>query len=288
MRRLILLTVFLICSGCLAQNPTQEPVPLLTAVQAMPSQVKAGTFDHEAFSASLKQANADTNLDVPAICRLLAADIANSDVQRSSEQASTFAMVVLYNLLLRKSNTEEDRKLIASTLLTCVDQSRDQNRQNTCIQFVSNSALPTSGLMQFKEIAAKKIADGTAYSNLAIGLAHVAVRDQSVGADAVLAEFFRSPKVTDEAKTKAIFTLQTMRLSDQVLDVVAELLAKTKSDDLKVQIIDASYKMGSRALDREHDTLLALEANTDESQRVQQAAKGALLASPHSAVAGIH
>ena len=82
--------------------------------------------------------------------------------------------------------------------------------------------------------------------------------------------------MSDDAKTRAIFSLQNMQLSDSVLDAVAELLSKTKSDELKLQIIQASPKFGGRAMEREHNTLLALEANLSESEHVRQAAGNAL------------
>jgi HEAT repeat protein len=116
------------------------------------------------------------------------------------------------------------------------------------------------------------------------------MRWPDVHADGVLADFFMSPNVPDTVKTRAIFSLQNLPLSDKVLDAVAELLSKTKSDELKVQIIEVSQKFGGRAVERERNTLLALEANLSESQQVRQAAGSALRAIPqgNAAVPGIH
>jgi hypothetical protein len=155
---------------------------------------------------------------------------------------------------------------------------------------VTDYGMPMSAIAQFRDIAARKIADGTAYPALAVGLSLVAVRWPDVHADVALADFFRSSSVPDTVKARAIFSLQNMRLSDAVLDAIAELLSKTKSDELKVQIIEVSQKLGERALDREHNTLLALEANLSESQQVRQSAESALHSTSqnNATVPGIH
>jgi hypothetical protein len=269
MRHPTFLSIVLASISCVAHTQTPESSSFLTALQNMPSQIRAGTFDQEAFKAS--QALAVTNLDVAAACRLLDADLVDSNPRVSGNAA-----VVLRELTLRKVNTESDRQLVGSALLSCADKSKDHSTQQVCTSFVTDYGIPMSVITQFKDMAARKITDGTAYPWLAVGLSLVARRWPNVNADPVLAEFFRSPSVPDIVKAKAIFSLQNMPLSDAVLDVVAELLSKTKSDELKVQIIQISQKFGGRALEREHNTLLALEANVSESEHVRQAAGNAL------------
>lgn len=282
MRHATLLALLLASSSCFAQTQSAEPASFLTALQNMPEQIRAGTFDQEAFKAS--QAQTDANFDLPAACRLLGADLADSN-----PQVNFWAFASLGNLMRRKSNTEADRQLIGSTLFTCVDRSKESS-QNVCVSLVTDYGIPMSILAQFKDAAARKIADGTAYPALAIGLSLVAARWPDVHADVVLADFFRGQNVLDTVKTRAIFSLQNILLSDAVLDAVAELLSKTKSDELKVQIIEVSQKWGGRALEREHNTLLALEANLSESHQVRQAAANALRAIPQGSatVPGIH
>jgi hypothetical protein len=236
----------------------------------MPSQIRAGTFDQEAFKASLAEAQKDANLDVAAASRLLEADLADSN-----SGVNFWAYASLGDLMRRKSNTDGDRQILGSTLFTCIDRSKESS-QNVCVSLVTDYGIPMSILAQFKDAAARKIADGTAYPALAVGLGLLSTRRQIVNADAVLADFFSSPRVPDTVKAKAIFSLQNMPLSDQVLDAVAELLSKTKSDELKLQIIQASQKFGGHAMEREHNTLLALEANLSESEHVRQAAGNAL------------
>jgi hypothetical protein len=264
------LAIALASVSCFAQSPAPQHASFLTALQNMPSQIRAGTFDQQAFDASQAEAVADANLDVDAACRLLEADLADSN-----SGVNFWAYASLGNLMRRKSNSDGDRQILASTLFTCVDKSKESS-QNVCVSLVTDYGIPISILTQFKDAAARKIADGTAYPALAVGLGLLAARRQIVNADAVLADFFSSPSVTDTVKAKAIFSLQNMQLSDPVLDSVAELLSKTKNDDLKVQIIQASQKFGGRAMEREHNTLLALEANLSESEQVRWAAGNAL------------
>jgi hypothetical protein len=284
MRRSTLLAFVLASSSCFAQTQSAEPSSFLAALQNMPAQIRAGTFDQEAFNASQAQAEADANFDVPAACRLLEADLADSNVKVNS-----LAFVSLANLMRRKSNTDGDRQILASTLLSGVDKCKESS-QPVCVSLVTDYGMPVSAIVQFRDIAARKIADGTAYPALAVGLSLVAMRWPDVHADGVLADFFMSPNVPDTVKTRAIFSLQNLPLSDKVLDAVAELLSKTKSDELKVQIIEVSQKFGGRAVERERNTLLALEANLSESQQVRQAAGSALRAIPqgNAAVPGIH
>lgn len=285
MRHPTFLSIVLASISCVAQSQSSDTSSFLTALQNMPSQIRAGTFDQEAFKASQALADTDANLDVAAACRLLDADLVDSNPRVSGNAA-----VVLHELTLRKINTESDRQLVASTLLSCADKSKDQNTQNVCTTFVTDYGIPMSVITQFKDVAARKITDGTAFPWLAVGLSLVASRWPNVDADPVLAEFFRSPSVPDTVKAKAIFSLQNVPLSDRVLDAVAELLSKTKSDELKLQIIQVSQKFGGRAMEREHNTLLALEANLSESEHVRQAAGYALRASPQTDTAnpGIH
>jgi len=270
MRHPTFLAIVLISIRCVAQTQTPESSSFLTNLQNMPSQIRTGTFDSQAFRASEAQAETDVNLDLRAICRLLEADLADSNLQVSSQAAA-----VLGGLVRRNGNTEADRQLLVSTVLSCLDKSKDQGTQLVCSTQIGYR-MPMSAIVQFKDLAARKIADGTAYSALAVGLALLARSWPNVNIDPVLAEFFRSPSVSDDAKTRAIFSLQNMQLSDSVLDAVAELLSKTKSDELKLQIIQASPKFGGRAMEREHNTLLALEANLSESEHVRQAAGNAL------------
>jgi hypothetical protein len=263
--------VFALASvGCFAQSQALKPTAFLTILQNMPSQIRAGTFDQEAFKASLAEAQKDANLDVAAASRLLEADLADSN-----SGVNFWAYASLGDLMRRKSNTDGDRQILGSTLFTCIDRSKESS-QNVCVSLVTDYGIPMSILAQFKDAAARKIADGTAYPALAVGLGLLSTRRQIVNADAVLADFFSSPRVPDTVKAKAIFSLQNMPLSDQVLDAVAELLSKTKSDELKLQIIQASQKFGGHAMEREHNTLLALEANLSESEHVRQAAGSAL------------
>jgi len=276
MRHLTFLAI-LLAASCVAQSQAPEAAPFLTAIENMPSQIRARTFDHEAFNASLALAITDANLDLAAVCHLLEADLADSN-----PQVNTLAAVSLSNLMRRKSNTEGDRQLLASIFLSCIDKSKDPNLQQVCVTFGTDYGMPMSAIAKFKDIAAKKIADGTAYPALAVGLGLVAAKGLNMNAGGVLADFFSSTKVSDTAKTKALFSIQNLTLSDQVLDAVAELLSKTKNDELKVQIIQASQKFGRRALEREHNTLLALEANLSESENVRGAAGNALRATPQS------
>ncbi len=266
MRHSTLLALLMASSSCFAQTQGSEPTPFLTALQNMPAQIRAGIFDQEAFKASQAQAVTDAKPDLPAACHLLEADLAGSN-----SQVSFWAFALLGDLMRRKSNTDGDRQILASTLLPCVDKSRESS-QTVCVSLVTDYEMPMSAIAQFRDIAARKIAAGTAYPALAVGLSLVAMRWPDVHADGVLADFFSSPNVPETVKTRAIFSLQNMPLSDAVLDAVAELLSKTKSDELKVQIIEVSQKLGTRALEREHNTLLALEANLSESQQVRQAA----------------
>jgi hypothetical protein len=284
MRHSTLLASLLASSSCFAQMQGSAPSAFLTVLQNMPSQVRAGTFDQEAFTASLAPVVTDASLDVPAACRLLEADLADSNVKVNS-----LAFISLGNLMRRKSNTDGDRQILASTMLSCVDKSKESS-QPVCVSLVTDYGMPMSSITQFRDIAARKIADGTAYPALTVGLSLVAMRWPDVHADVVLAEFFRSSNVPDPVKTRSIFSLQNMRLSDAVLDAVAELLSKTKSDELKVQIIEVSQKLGERALEREHNTLLALEANLSEGQQVRQAAGSALRSTSqgNATVPGIH
>jgi hypothetical protein len=284
MRRATILALLLASSRCFAQIQGSEPGSFLAALRNMPEQVRAGVFDQEAFNASLAQALTDTNFDVPAVCPLLESDLADPNVKVHS-----LAFASLGNLMRRKSNTEADRQLIGSTLFTCVDRSKESS-QNVCVSLVTDYGIPMSILAQFKDAAARKIADGTAYPSLAVGLGLLAARRQIVNADVVLADFFRSLSVPDAVKAKAILSLQNLPLSDQVLDAVAEILSKTKSDELKVQIIEVSQKWGGRALEREHNTLLGLEANLSESHQVRQAAGSALRSTSQGSatVPGIH
>lgn len=284
MRHSTLLAFLLASSSCFAQTQGSEPSSFLTALQNMPSQIRAGTFDQEAFKASLAQGVTDASLDVPAAGRLLEADLADSNVMVNS-----LAFISLGNLMRRKSNTDSDRQILASTLLSCVDRCKESS-QPVCVSLVTDYGMPMSAIIHFKETAARKIADGTAYPALAVGLSLVAMRWPDVHADAALADFFRSPNVSDTVKTRAVFSLQNMQLSDAVLDAVAELLSKTKSDEQKVQIIEVSQKWGERALEREHNTLLALEANLSESQQVRQEAGIALRSTSqgNATVPGIH
>jgi hypothetical protein len=276
MRHPMFLALLLVSSSsCFAQTQSSEPSSFLTALQNMPSQIRAGTFDQEAFKASQAEAEADANLDVPAASRLLKVDLVDSN-----SKVSTEAAIVISGLVGRKSNSDADRKILASTLLSCVDESNNPNSQQLCVTFLVDYGMPMSAMGQFKDLAARKITDGTAFPWLAVGLSLVTSRWPSVNADPVLAEFFRSPSVPDAVKAKAIFSLQNMPLSDAVLDAVAELLSKTKSDELKVQIIEVSPKLGERALAREHNTLLALEANLGESAGVRAAAGNALRTTP--------
>jgi hypothetical protein len=285
MRHPIFLAILLASASCFAQTQTSDTSSFLTALQNTSSQIRAGTFDQEAFSALLVQAKTDATLDLPAACRLLETDLGDSN-----PRVSGHAAVVLHELTLRKINTETDRQLIASTLLSCADKNKDQSTQNVCTTFVTDYGMPMSVITQFKDVAARKITDGTAYPWLAVGLELVASRWPNVNADPVLAEFFRSPSVPDIVKAKVIFSLQNMPLSDAVMDAIAELLSKTKSDELKVQIIQVSQKLGERALEREHNMLLLLEANLSESQQVRQAAGSALRAIPQGNATnpGIH
>jgi hypothetical protein len=271
-------------SSYFAQTQSAEPSSFRTALENMPAQIRAGTFDQEAFKASQAQAKADANFDVPAACRFLGADLTDSN-----PLVNFFALASLSDLMRRKSNTDGDRQILASTLLSCVDKSKESS-QPVCVSLVTDYGIPMPAIAQFRDTAARKIADGTAYPALAVGLSLVAMRWPDVHADVVLADFFRSPNVSDTVKTKAIFSLQNMRLSDAVLDAVAELLSKTKSDELKVQIIEVSQKLGERALERERNTLLALEANLRESEGVRGAAANALRAIPQGnvTVPGIH
>jgi hypothetical protein len=270
MRHPTFLAIVLISIRCVAQTQTPESSSFLTNLQNMPSQIRSGTFDSQAFRASEVQAETDTNLDLHAVCRLLEADVADANLQVSGRAAA-----VLGELVRRNTNTEADRQLLAPALLSCVDKSKDQGAQLVCSTQIGYR-MPMSAIVQFKDLAARKIADGTAYSALAVGLALLARSWPNVNIDPVLAEFFRSPSVPDDAKTRAIFSLQNMQLSDSVLDAVAELLSKTKSDELKLQIIQVSPKLGGRAMEREHNTLLALEANLSEGEHVRQAAGYAL------------
>jgi len=276
MRHPTFLAILLISASCFAQSQAPEPTVFLTALQNMPDQIRAGTFDQEAFKASLALTNTDANLDLPSACRLLEADLADSN-----SGVNFWAFASLGNLMRRKSKTDGDRQILASTLLPCLDQSKESS-QNVCVALVTDYGMPMSAIIQFKETAARKIADGTAYPALADGLSLVAMTWPDVKTDAVLAQFFSSPNVPDMVKTKAIFSLQNMQLSEPVLDAVAELLSKTKSDELKVQIIQVSQKLGRRAMEREHNTLLALESNLSESEHVRQAAGNALRATPQS------
>jgi hypothetical protein len=284
MRHTTLLAIVLISVSCVAQTQAPESSSFLTDLKNMPSQIRAGTFDSQAFRASQAQAERDANLDLHAICRLLEADLVDANMEVRGH-----AVVVLGGLVRRIGNTEADRQLLASTVLSCLDKSNDQGIQLMCSTLIDHRT-PMSAIAQFKDLAARKIADGTASSSLAIGLARVATSGPNPDADAVLADFFRSPSVSDDLKTRAIFSLQNMPLSDQVLDAVAELLSKTKSDELKLKIIQVSPKFGEHAMEREHHTLLALEANLSESEKVRQAAGNALRASPQAdtAVPGIH
>lgn len=285
MRHPMFLAMLLASASCFAQTQTPDTSSFLTALQNMPSQIRAGTFDQQAFNASLDHAKTDATLDLPAACRLLEADLGDSN-----PLVSSLAALVLHGLMLRKINTEADRQLAASILLSCIDRSKEQNLQRVCVTLGTDYGTPMSVIAQFKDIAARKITDGTAYSSLAVGLALLAMRWPNVNADSVLAEFFWSPSVPDTAKTRAIFNIQNFPLSDQVLDSVADLLSKTKSDELKVEIIQASQKFGGRAMEREHNTLLALEANLSESEHVRSAAGNALRATPQAgtAIPGIH
>jgi hypothetical protein len=284
MRHPVFLAILLASASCVAQTQAPEPSSFLTALQNMPSQIRAATFDQQAFDASQAEALADPNFDVASACRLLKADLADSN-----SGVSFWAYASLGNLMRRKSNTDSDRQILGSTLFTCIDKSKESS-QNVCVSLVTDYGIPMSVLAQFKDAAARKIADGTAYPALAVGLGLLATRRQIANADAVLADFFRSPSVPDAVKAKAVFSLQNVPLSDQVLDAVAELLSKTKSDELKLQIIQVSPKLGGRAMEREHNTLLALEANLSESENVRQAAGYALRASPQADAAnpGIH
>jgi hypothetical protein len=285
MRHPMFLALLLASSSCFAQTQSSEPSSFLTALQNMPSQIRSGTFDQEAFKASQGKAEADPSLDVAAACRLLKTDLVDSNSKVSIEAA-----IVISGLVRQKSNSDADRKILASTLLSCVDESNNPNSQQLCVTFLVDYGMPVSAMVQFKDLAARKIVDGTAFPWLAVGLSLVASRWPNVNADSVLAEFFRSSSVLDTVKAKAIFSLQNMPLSDAVLDAVAELLSKTKSDELKLQIIQVSQKSGERALEREHNTLLLLEANLSESQQVRQAAGSALRPTPqgNAAVPGIH
>jgi hypothetical protein len=278
------LAIALASVSCFAQSPAPQPASFLTALQKMPSQVRGGTFDQQAFDASQTEALADANLDVAAACHLLEADLADSN-----STVNFWAFASLGNLMRRKSNSDSDRQILGSTLFTCIDRSNESS-QNVCVSLVTDYGIPMSILAQFKDAADRKIADGTAYPALAVGLGLLATRRQIVNADTVLADFFSSPRLPDTVKAKAIFSLQNMPLSDQVLDAVAELLSKTKNDELKLQIIQISQKLGGRAMEREHNTLLALEANLSENEHVRQAAGYALRASPQAdtAIPGIH
>lgn len=278
------LAIALASVSCFAQSPAPQPASFLTALQKMPSQVRGGTFDQQAFDASQAEALADANLDVAAACRLLEADLADSN-----STVKFWAFASLGNLMRRKSNSDSDRQILGSTLFTCIDRSNESS-QNVCVSLVTDYGIPMSILAQFKDAADRKIADGTAYPALAVGLGLLATRRQIVNADTVLADFFSSPRLPDTVKAKAIFSLQNMPLSDQVLDAVAELLSKTKNDELKLQIIQISQKLGGRAMEREHNTLLALEANLSENEHVRRAAGYALRASPQAdtAIPGIH
>jgi hypothetical protein len=123
MRRSTLLAFVLASSSCFAQTQSAEPSSFLAALQNMPAQIRAGTFDQEAFNASQAQAEADANFDVPAACRLLEADLADSNVKVNS-----LAFVSLANLMRRKSNTDGDRQILASTLLSGVDKCKESSQ----------------------------------------------------------------------------------------------------------------------------------------------------------------
>jgi hypothetical protein len=285
MRHPTFLAILLASGSCFAQTQAPDTSSFLTVLQNAPSQIRSKTFDQQAFNTSLDQVKTDATLDLPAACRLLEADLGDSNPVVSSVAAAT-----LRNLMLRKVNTDTDRQLIAAPLLSCVGKSKDQNTQMVCTTFVTDYGTPMTAISQFKEIAGRKITEGTAFPWLAVGLEKVARIWPSVNTDSVLAEFFRSPSVPDTVKAKAIFSLQNEPLSDQVLDAVAELLSTTKSDELKVQIIDVSQKFGGRALDREHNILLALETNLSESENVRSEAGSALRTIPQgdTAIPGIH
>lgn len=270
MRRLALITISLLSIGALAQGDAPAHSALVDVLAKMPAKMQVGTFEQQAFEASVESAVDDPSLDFAQLNPLLEADLKDADVR-----VRRYAALVISQLSPRRRNSAEELGPVLPSILASLD---DQDRGVRLASIVAATGLhpsvPDSMLAKLLERFGRKDVNQESLAYLAGALAKISPNDSST--DAVLVTFLKNPKISDPIRALTMIEVATPNLSNSITSEIANILSRSPSDQVKLAAVSASEKVGVRAVRLEQDDLRAIQRDTTNSTGLRDEASRAI------------